>query len=60
MGSNEKRTSMAGNDWRVNQRSGCYRSRLATQRKKTYQEKAGRTWLGVAKDEWKNAVQGSA
>ena len=36
------------------------RSRSATQRKKTYQEKAGRTWLGVAKDEWKNAVQGSA
>ena len=25
MGSNEKRTSMAGNDWRMNQRSGCYR-----------------------------------
>ena len=35
------------------------RSRLATQRKKTYQEKVGRTWLGVAKDELKNAVQGS-
>ena len=35
MGSNEKRTSLAGNDWRKNQELDATRSRLATQRKKT-------------------------
>ena len=32
------------------------RSRLATQGKKSLRVKAGRMWLGKAKDEWKNAV----